>query len=179
MTSNRCNINFESQYAFVNKKSFSINEYLNNKNSFENQKLLCSNGHELILANGKIVKPYFRHKNSEDVGGFPMTEWHCKWQSNFPITEVEFKYKTNQLRNRRADIVLEDFKQILEIQHSKIESGEVNSRIKDYALHEHTVKWIIDAQQSINIKKNGERCILEFTSNYWLYQSFLECDTVY
>ena len=179
MTSNRCNINFESQYAFVNKKCFSINEYLNNKNSFENQKLLCSNGHELILANGKIVKPYFRHKNSEDVGGFPMTEWHCKWQSNFPITEVEFKHKTNQLRNRRADIVLEEFKQILEIQHSKIESGEVNSRIKDYSLHEHTVKWIIDSQQSINIKKNGERRILEFTSNYWLYQSFLDCDTIY
>ena len=178
MNSNLCNINFESQYTFINGKQFSINEYLNTP-SLRNNKILCKEGHELILAQGQIIKPYFRHKNPNDVGGFPMTEWHCEWQGNFPNTEVDFKDKVNQLRNRRADILLENVKQILEIQHSKIESGEVNERMKDYALHQHTVKWIIDGQNCINVKRFGERIILEFTSNYWLYKSFLDCDFVY
>jgi hypothetical protein len=178
MSSNQCNKNFQSQYTFINGKEFSINKYLDTS-SLHNEKKLCKKGHELILAQGQIVKPYFRHKNPTDVGGHPMTEWHCEWQGNFPNTEVEFKYNVNQLRDRRADVVLDDFKQILEIQHSKIESGEVNERNKDYALHQHTVKWIIDGQNCIDVKRFGERIILEFTSNHWLYKSFLECDYIY
>ena len=178
MISYKCNKNFQSQFTFINGKEIYINEYLNNS-SLHNKKIFCKDGHELILANGQIKKPYFRHKNPNDVGGYPMTDWHCEWQGNFPNTEVDFKYKANQIRDRRADIVLDDFKQILEIQHSKIESGEVNERNKDYALHNHTVKWIIDSQNSIIIKKLGERIILQFTNNYWLFNSFLDCDFVY
>lgn len=178
MLLNQCNKNFQSQYTFINGKEFSINKYLDTP-CLHNEKILCKQGHELILANGNIVKPYFRHKNQNDIGGHPMTEWHCEWQGYFSNTEVDFKYKVNQLRDRRADVVLDDFKQILEIQHSKIESGEVNERNKDYALHQHTVKWIIDAQDSINIQKFGERIILHFTSNHWLYKSFLDCEYVF
>ena len=178
MTSKQCNKNFQSQYTFINRKEYSIDKYLNTP-SLHNEKKLCKEGHELILAQGKIVKPYFRHKNPNDIGGYPMTEWHCEWQGNFSNTEVDFKYKVNQIKDRRADVVLDDFKQIIEIQHSQIESGEVNERNKDYALHQHTVKWIIDAQDSINIQKFGERIILEFTSNHWLYKSFLDCEYVY
>ena len=53
----------------------------------------------------------------------------------------------------------------------------MNERKKDYALHNQTVKWIIDSQECIEMKF-GERRILEFKTE-WLFQSFLDYDEVY
>jgi hypothetical protein len=106
-----------------------------------------------------------------------MTEWHAEWQSHFPITEKPFNFKDGQLSPRRADAVLPEYNIVLEFQHSKINSGEVNERKKDYALHNQTVKWIIDSQECIEVKF-GERRILEFKTE-WLFQSFLDYDEVY
>jgi hypothetical protein len=108
-----------------------------------------------------------------------MTQWHVDWQANFPITEVPFLRKDGQLRDRRADVVLTDSKQIVEIQHSPITSGEVMERIRDYGFHNHTVIWVLDAQNSILVKRLGDRHVLEFASNLWLYENFLECSDVY
>jgi hypothetical protein len=110
-----------------------------------------------------------------------MTEWHREWQSNFPDThiEIDFKHNVNQVKNRRADIVIPKYKRIIEIQHSKIESGEVSERNKDYAAHGHTVTWVIDGQKCIKVKSLDKRLVLEFQSPYWLYQSFLSCEEVF
>ena len=175
----KCNVNFESKYAILDGRQMTIEDYLKNKTRLSG-KLYCIPGnHELISVDSVQRRPHFRHKHSYDIEGHPMTQWHSEWQSNFPDTEIEFKHKANQLRDRRADIVLPKFKQIVEIQHSKIESGEVNSRMKDYNLHDHNVKWIIDGQNSINVKKQDKRLILEFSTNYWLFQSFLGCNNIY
>ena len=177
----KCNIGFESKYAKLDGITgpIDINDYLNSKYGFDKILRCVPGNHELIAVNSVQRRVHFRHKHRSDLEGHPMTAWHIEWQSNFPHTEIEFKYQVEQLRSRRADVVIPEYKQIIEIQHSKIESGEVNARIKDYALHNHTVKWIIDGQNCIKIKMFGERRILEFTSNYWLYQSFLDCETVY
>jgi hypothetical protein len=177
----KCNISFESKYAKLDSitGTIDINDYLNGKYGFDKILRCVPGNHELVAVNSVQRRVHFRHKHRGDLEGHPMTEWHIEWQSNFPDTEIEFKYQVEQLRSRRADIVIPEHKQIIEIQHSKIESGEVNARIKDYALHNHTVKWIIHGQNCIKIKMFGERRILEFTSNYWLYQSFLDCETVY
>lgn len=106
-----------------------------------------------------------------------MTEWHTEWQSNFPITELPFKNKAGQLKERRADIVLTDYQRIIEIQHSKIASGEVQERNRDYMLHNHKVTWIINAQNSIDVKCIGERCVLEFRANTWIFESFYHAIT--
>ena len=99
--------------------------------------------------------------------------WHAEWQSHFPNTEVTFRNQYGQIKERRADVVISDFKRILEIQHSLIDAGEVANRNKDYALHGHAVVWIIHAQDKIVVKNMGGRRILSFTSMTWLYEHFL------
>ena len=67
-----CNVNFMSQYCFVNDTQISVYDYIKDKNNHKNKVLLCQQSHELILVNGVKRKPHFRHKHSEDVGGSPM-----------------------------------------------------------------------------------------------------------
>ena len=75
---NKCNINFQSKFAYIRNKCTSITDYITKYvNNNKKCKLKCSKGHELICANGQKIPPYFRHKNTNDIGGFPMTEWHC------------------------------------------------------------------------------------------------------
>ena len=173
----KCNINFETKYAIIKetKETIDIEDY------DEKIQVVCKNNHELVAAKGNSRRHYFRHKYNNDMDGNPMTQWHSKWQSNFlnHNTEIVFCNKVGQLKERRADVVVPEFKRIIEIQHSKISSGEVNERNNDYKLHEHDVCWIIDAQNSISIIKLDERIVLEFTSNSWLYESFLQCEYVY
>jgi competence CoiA-like predicted nuclease len=183
MYCNNCNINFQTQYAYINDdKYISISEYIKNKDNLVNKKLYCIKQHELICVNGKKNKHHFRHKNQNDLDfNNPMTEWHCEWQSNFPITEIEFnKICKNQIKNRRADIVLND-DTIIEIQHSIILQDEVENRINDYKLHNKNIIWIIDGNKGIQINelKYSERVYLEFISENWKFESFINCDYIY
>jgi competence CoiA-like predicted nuclease len=175
--SHLCNVNFISQYCFINGTQINIQEYITNKN---NQKITCQKGHELILANGEKRKAYFRHKNSDDIGGNPMTLWHIEWQSYFPITEVCFQCKPNQIKERRADVLLNE-KKTLEIQHSKYEKEEIDNRKYDYSLHGIEIIWLIDGNKNIDVKKleYANRVYLEFTSDYWKYESFKSYDNIF
>jgi hypothetical protein len=80
--SNKCNINFQSKFAYINNEIIDIN----NVNDDNKCNLKCKFGHELIPVRGKKKIHHFRHKHKEDTGGNPMTEW----QGNFPITEIDF-----------------------------------------------------------------------------------------
>lgn len=172
-----CNINFMSQFCFINNEQIYVKDYINNNNK---QNIFCQNGHELILVNGKKLKPHFRHKNSCDVGGNPMTLWHVEWQSYFPITEVCFSCKPNQIKQRRADVLLNE-KKTLEIQHSKYEKEEIDNRKHDYNLHEIDIIWLIDGSKNIDVKilEYSNRVYLEFTSDYWKYESFKSYDYIF
>ena len=137
----KCDKNFVTEWAYINNKCLHITNCDKNcKNKFK-----CKHGHELILCEGKIKRPYFRHKNHNDVtNNAEMSLWHSKWQGFFKNTEIPFnKINDEQIKNRRADVVLND-KYILEIQHSNIEETEVICRGKDYKLHNKTLIWIID-----------------------------------
>ena len=175
----KCNISFESKFAKLNGSQINIDDYLSGKYDSSTQLYCIPGNHELISVKSIKRRPHFRHKYKGDTDGSPMTAWHVEWQSNFPDVEKCFRDKIDQRRNRRADVVISEYKHIIEIQHSKIESGEVNERMHDYSLHDHTVKWVIDGQNFIKVKSLGKRQILEFSSNYWLYESFLGCDTIY
>jgi len=174
-----CNTNYQSQYCLINGESIYINDYIQNNNK---EKMFCQKGHELILANGSIRKPYFRHKNIQDIGGNPMTKWHCEWQGWFPITEQTFIKKENQFKERRADIVLNETT-ILEIQHSKCEREEIDNRKHDYELHGIEIIWIIDGSNNIDIKikeiETKNRLYLEFTSECWKYENFKSYDFIF
>ena len=180
---NTCNTNFKSKFAKIDNVSepVDIDEYLSNKYSSRDTYIprCIPHGHELTAVNSITRSKHFRHKHNIDVSGTPMTQWHINWQAEFPITEQRFEYKDGQRKNRRADVVLPDTKQILEFQHSNISSGEVADRNRDYQLHNHSVIWIIDGQNSISEKRLGERLVLHFISNTWLYENFLDCNIVY
>lgn len=176
-----CNPSFQSEYAmFTGFGIKTATECAKDGCEFKSITPLCiPNNHPLILVNGCKYRPHFRHKNHEDIEGAPMTKWHAEWQGKFQITEVPFRHQFGQIKERRADVVIKEFKRILEIQHSHIESSEVANRNKDYALHGYCVIWIIDAQKSITVKNMGGRRILSFKGLPWLYEQFLHCENVY
>ena len=112
---NKCNINFITQYAYINNNEYvHINNYKKN-----NDKITCAHGHELVMCDGQKNKKYFRHKNSEDTGGDPMTEWHIRMQSYFPVTEfILKKINEKQIKERRADALIKEHCCIIEFEHS-------------------------------------------------------------
>jgi hypothetical protein len=174
--SNICNINFCSQYAFVDGKQIHIRDC----NITHKDKFRCQNNHELIAVHPRKKIPHFRHKNNSDTGGNPMTNWHAEWQSYFPITEKRFLCKPTQIKERIADIVLNDTT-ILEIQHSKYERTEIDNRKHDYNLHNINIIWLIDGSENINVNilHSSKRYFLEFQNDYWRYENFKSYDYIY
>ncbi len=109
----------------------------------------------------------------DDTGGNPMTSWHCEWQGCFPITEIEFKKKEGQIRDRCADILIKEHNVILEIQHSEISIEDIICRNKDYSLHGMNLIWIVDGNTfdvELEELSNGNFLII-FNKN-WKYKSF-------
>jgi len=174
----RCNVNFMSQYAFVNDKQIHIYDYIDEYKGH----ITCQNGHELIAVKNVTKRiPHFRHKNEYDVDkDHPMTFWHSEWQAFFPITEKSFPLKTGQIKERRADVVLNNNK-ILEIQHSKYEKDEIENRKHDYKLHNIDIIWLVDGNTGIKVKilEFQNRVFLEFIDEYWKYESFKCYDCIY
>ena len=154
MSYNYCNYNFQSKFAYIENKCISISDYITDYiNNNTKYIIKCNKGHELVCVNGKKNQPHFRHKNSEDVGGIPMTEWHCEWQSNFSTTEVYIpKINNKQIKDRFADVLLKDYNIVVEFQHSKIDKQEIFIRKNDYELNNFKIIWIIDGNNSIAVK---------------------------
>ena len=182
---NKCNMNTSSQYAYLpginNDQPLRIDEYIEQKPNLTCQSIFCLNGHELICANGEKNIPHFRHKNLDDMNNAPMTEWHIEWQGNFPATEIEFKKSCEQqIKNRRADVLLSET-HVIEIQHSKITKEEVNSRTHDYKLHNKTIIWVVDGNKNILVNEllKSNRVYLEFTTDLWKFESFMDCEFIY
>ena len=167
----KCDKNFITEWVYINNYCLHVSTI--DKNS--KNKLKCKKGHELILCKGQIRRPYFRHKNQSDLNNNPeMSEWHCKWQGFFPITEVEFKKANDeQIKNRRADVVLND-KYILEVQHSNIEYSEIVCRTQDYKLHDKELIWVVDGNTKdvVLVKLSDDTYLIEFNNN-WKYKSFI------
>lgn len=181
MSLKKCNRNYQSQYAVIDNVDIHINEYIKIKNKTSDVKIKCKNGHLLVCANGLKNKPYFRHKNADDLCIHPMTEWHCEWQGNFPNTEVEYRKKETQIKNRRADVCLDNSIYNLEFQHSDIELQEVKNRKTDYELHGRKIVWIIHGNYTINVKylEYSERYYLEFISAKWKYESYIDYEYIF
>ena len=169
----KCNVNFTTQYACINEKCMSVFDYLNSKRD-KKDKIRCARGHELVFVNGNVNKPHFRHKNSDDVGGEPMTKWHCDWQGCFPVTEVDFKKQhQSQYKDRRADILIEGHDIIIEIQHSQIDDANVICRAHDYKLHDKDLIWIIDGNsEDVELEKLSDGSYLIIFHHNWKYKSF-------
>ena len=172
---NKCNENLESKYAYIDNIPIHVKDYIEKYHNKTKLKILCNKGHELVCVNGSVRQPHFRHKNPCDVTDVVMTKWHCEWQSNFPNTECLFpKLHDGQVKDRRADVLLENHKVVIEFQHSNIEPKEVQERKNDYALHNHKTIWVIHGNNSVTTKKldYSNRVYLEFVTEKWKYKSF-------
>lgn len=174
-----CDETFNTRICYIGSLLLEIDEYEKkyvSKN--KSRKLECINDHELIYVKGQT--PYFRHKNSEDVIGSTMTEWHKNWQSNFETKEKKFNKLDGQYKARRADVVLEDYKIVIEIQHSYINKQTVENRCHDYSLHGYKIIWIINGDKSVNVSNVNGKINLVFLTDDWKYKSFIKSyDIIY
>ena len=170
-TCKKCDKNFTTEWAYINKECIHISVIDHNSK----HKFKCKNGHELILCNGKIRRPYFKHKNKEHTTeNAGMCFWHSRWQGYFKNTEIEFnKINNEQIKNRRADVLLND-KYILEVQHSDISDSEVICRTDDYKLHDKELIWLVDGNTNDIILDtlSDNTYLIEFNDT-WKYKSFI------
>ena len=77
-----------------------------------------------------------------------MSEWHISWQKRFPEDCREVVLENNGEKHR-ADIFLEEYKTVIEIQHSPISQDEFNRRNQFYTECGFFLIWIFDADKKI------------------------------
>ena len=170
MTSQKCNINFQSKWAFIENKKIHIDDYVPNKEI----QIRCIHGHELVYCNGEKITAYFRHKNTNDMRGYPMTAWHIKWQSLFPITEYILPLKGSQMKERRADVMIEGHNYIIEFEHSGKTPEEVKCKHDDCLLHDMNIVWLIDGNtHDVVLEELSSGVFLVSFEKDWKYKSFL------
>jgi len=169
-TCEKCNLNFTSQYAYINGKYIHVKDYQRNKGD----KIKCARGHELVLCDGEKIIKYFRHKNTDDIGGKPMTEWHSRMQSYFPVTEFRLKKLDKQIKERRADVLVENHNCIIEFEHSGKTIDEVICKAKDCLLHDKNIIWFIDGNtKDTKIEHLSTDNFLITFEDDWKYKSFV------
>lgn len=172
-TCQKCDSNFKTNYAYIDGTPIHITKYLE-KYSKKEKKIKCNKGHNLILVNGPHRISHFRHKNGGDVGGQPMTNWHSEWQRLFPVTEIWFRKIDGQIKDRRADIVIENHNTIIEIEHSGKTEEEIIIKHNDYKLHGYDIIWIIDGNTpDIKLEKLSTGQFLIIFNNSWKFISFI------
>ena len=79
---------------------------------------------------------------------------------------------------KRADVVLNNEYNV-EFQHSFLDRIEVLNRKNDYELHNRQILWIIHGNDTINVKPLSNRCYLEFISDMWKYESFIDYECIF
>lgn len=171
----KCNVSFKTNYAYINQQPIHILDYIKQyKHNITRPKLKCNKGHDLVLVNGKKRKAHFRHKNSCDTGGSPMTNWHVKWQSFFPETEVYLPKQEGQIKNRRADVLIRKYSTIIEIEHSGKTTEEIVCKSNDCKLHGMTIIWVIDGNTSdVVLDELSDGSFIVTFMDDWKYKAFI------
>ena len=167
-TCEKCNVNFSTQFFYVNEEPIHIDKYK------KGMTIKCQKGHELVMCDGLENRKHFRHKNTEDVGGSPMTEWHSFMQSFFARTEHPLqKINENQTKNRRVDAFVKEHNFCIEIQHSPIDEANVICRNSDYSQHNVKALWIIDGNtKDVVVDHLSTGNYLITLNDAWKYKSF-------
>lgn len=180
-------MNTGSQECYIDGKKYSIDKFIKNKKLVVKCKkgkktIYDKDDNEIIFCDGKKVKPYFRKLITVDN---PMTKWHKEWQNEFNgYTESNYECEKMHKKYRRADVDLNDT-HIIEFQHSRMSKEEVSNRKDDYAKVNKNIIWVIDGNnyenQSIVVTelKHSNRIFLEFKTDEWKYESFIDYDAIY
>lgn len=107
---------------------------------------------KLIARQGNIREWHFAHipdseceyRNDDNS----MSPWHIEWQERFPIEAREVVRTNNNGEMRRADVLLEKQKLVIEFQHSPITANEVSERNNFWNEAGYKTAWIFDCSAS-------------------------------
>lgn len=114
---------------------------------------------KLQIKDGQIKVKHFAHVSLQDCDDFSsdMSEWHRKWQKQFPLKNREVIIEHNGEKHR-ADVLACGY--VIEFQHSPISCEEFNRRNNFYTRAGKKVVWIFDLTVE---KENGQlRCVEEW-----------------
>lgn len=111
----------------------------------------CCNG-EVCIKNGMTNVSHFAHKRLDDCDTFTqdMSEWHRRWQRQFPLRNREVGLPHDQPIHR-ADVLACGF--VIEFQHSTITRDEFNLRNEFYTFFGKKVIWIFDMRDVIDSER--------------------------
>ena len=101
---------------------------------------------KLHIREGEVNTKHFAHVSLETCDDFSsdMSEWHRKWQEQFPMKnrEVIISHKGEV---HRADVLAYGY--VVEFQHSSISAEEFNRRNSFYISAGYKVIWIFDLSE--------------------------------
>lgn len=76
---------------------------------------------------------------------YDMSDWHCKWQNQFPTENQEIVVQCDDIRHR-ADVIID--RTVVEFQHSPISSGKFNDRNVFYQSNiGYKIVWLYDMRE--------------------------------
>ena len=141
--------------------------YINIKNidSSKHETFFCGNLHPLIPKLGNIKTHHFAHYPNTKCDKKSKSEFHLRYQSLFPKTEIIFQSIDSY---HIADIVTERDNRdvIIEIQHSNISKEDIMKRENIYE----SMIWIFDASygrtETEFICRDEKYCLLKIKKSY-------------
>ncbi len=126
-------------------------------------------GEKLLLKRGDVRVHHFSHRSNSkcfDRWHYDMSEWHSKWQEQFPMSSREIVFEKYGEKHR-ADIFINNT--IIEFQHSNLSPNEFKERNNFYLSLGYKVIWIFDMIEDYyyeNIYRIGE-----LNSNHYIWNN--------
>ncbi len=124
-------------------------------------------GEKLQLKRGDVRVHHYSHRSGSkcfDCWHYDMSEWHSKWQEQFPMNSREIVFEKDGEKHR-ADIFINDT--IIEFQHSNLSPNEFKERNTFYLSLGYKVIWVFDLIEDYyadRFYKYGE-----VSSNYYIW----------
>jgi len=144
--------------------------------AYPNGRAKCQGCKEEVIAKcGAIVRWHWAHKHTCDCNYKPMTEWHYKWQEQFPEENREVYVNKEDGSFRIADIKL-DSGLVIEFQHSSISLDTVKSRQEFHG----DVIWIFDCTEKFDNMTFYSNDDGTYAMKWkWAWKTAMESDRVY
>ncbi len=140
----------------------------------------CQICHEKVFVKKGVIKaPHFSHyPNQSCTDSFhyeEMSEWHLRWQSFFPFECQEVVIRKEGVTHR-ADVLLEDSKTVVEVQHSPMSQNEFQARNRFYTSMGYRVIWVFDMLEDYASKRIEpsvrNRSVSKYSTNRQTFNDF-------
>lgn len=115
---------------------------------------------EMIPKCGFINIWHWAHKNKTTECDYkPETDWHLEWKKRALLFNCDVEVR---IGNNIVDIINNNSKRLIELQHSTINTDEMINRCENYKKHGYMVDWIFDFKEKVQ----NDQLILNHHENY-------------